>query len=246
MKKIIYKFFRQPLLCVMILFLSISSYASEYRLLPEADLFVSQLAPTANYGEANYLQATGWNNSTKEVYLKFRLDGIPGDEILSGATLNLFAFFGAATWANLHHIADDSWNEVETTWSNRPGSGGPGDFLDTAYLDDPSSWLAWDLFASGEWNCAADLEDSYLSLLVKLESNYDIMFFSKEYEDWASRAPFLELTTITVTTDPVPIPSTGWFFLSCLVIMFIIRKYKKHPFPRGVVPASNFFIFILA
>ena len=228
--RILYKFLRLPLLCVMILFLSIlsiSSYASEYRLLPADDAFVSQLAPIGNYGGTNYLQASGWENSTKHVYLKFRLDGIPGYEILSGATLNLFSFFGAHTWVNLHHIADDSWNELETAWSNRPGSSTTGSLLDTAYLDYPSNWLAWDLFSSGEWDCTADLEDSYLSLLIKLESNYDIMFFSKEYEDWASRAPFLELTTISLNTDPVPIPSTGLLFLACLVVIAKRCKVKE-------------------
>ena len=225
MKKKIYRFFRAPLLCGMLLFLSISSYASEYRLLPTDDAFVSLLASTINYGAANHLYLSGWENSTQYIYLKFRLDEIPEDETLSGATLNLFSFYGAFTWVNLHHIADDSWNEFETTWSNRPDSGSAGALLDTAYLNYPWNWLAWDLFASGEWNCAADREDSYLSLLIKLESNHDIIFFSKEAVDWGFMSPFLEITTINVNLDPIslPIPSSCWLLLSCLVIR--IKKF---------------------
>ena len=207
-----------------------NSHAAVYTVSPDSDAYVRQNAPNAINGLGKYLFATTYitgQQIIEHIYFKFYLGDIPEYETISGAVLNLYPIYSQGSWINLNHIGDDSWNESEISWNNRPDSGNTGSLLSEDYVGNAGSWLSLDLMASGDWNYQADQEDSFLSMMLSLEeqSQGTAIFCSKEH--FAPYMPYLTVTTInTPVINPVPIPSTAWLLFSCLIVMVRIRKVK--------------------
>ena len=226
-KKITYNCFYLSLFCITFFLLTAAnSYASEYILYPTDDTYVNQLAPDNNYGGSNLikLRGNGNYNATQNPYLKFHLGSLPEDETITGAALNLYHFYGSNMSVYLNHISDDSWNESEATWNNKPDSGNIGHLLAEAYFNYPFSWVSFDLFSTDAWDYTADQEDSYLSMMLGSPAQIGATFCSKEQYGYM---PYLTVTTInTPVINPVPIPSTAWLLFSCLIVMVRIRKVK--------------------
>lgn len=207
---------------IVIAMTAANTQAATYTLFPDDDAHVKQWAPGNNYGRLNYLY-TGGGASSSHAYLSFYLGGIGEEETITGATLNLFHFYGSTAWINLYHISDDNWDESSITWNNRPDGGSMGSWLGGEYILFPWDWVSFDLSETGAWDPLADQTDSFVTLLVSpfLE---DVFFFSKEhYSGWKS--PYLTITT-TTTTAPVPIPSTLWFLASGLLGYPFIRRTR--------------------
>ena len=219
--------FYLPLFCVIFFLLTAAnSYASKYILYPTDDTYVNQLAPNNNYGRLNYikLRGNGSYNATQNPYLKFHPGCLPEDETITGASLNLYFFYGSNMSVYLHHISDDSWNESEATWNNKPDSGNIGSLLAEAYFHYPFSWVSFDLFSTGAWDYMADQEDSYLSMMLSLPTQISAVLLSKEHYAYT---PYLTVTTVNnPIINSVPIPSTIWLFLSCL-LMFKFGNAKR-------------------
>ncbi len=209
-----------------------NSYASVYTFFSDADAYVTQNVPDSGNGLARYLFATTHitpgQQIIEHIYFKFYLGDIPEDETISGAVLNLYPVYTQGSWVNLNHIGDDSWNESEISWNNRPDSGSTGTLLSWGYAGNAGSWLSLDIMANGEWNYQADQEDSFLSMMLSIDeqSQGAVIFCSKEH--FAPYMPYLFVSTVkTPVTNPVPLPSTVWLLFFCLVAMVGTRKIKN-------------------
>ena len=209
-----------------------NSHASVYTFFPTDDAYVTQSVPNSRNGLGRYLYATTYIKPSQQIiehiYFKFYLGGIPENEAVYSATLNLYPIYNKNSWVNLNHIFDDSWNESEVSWNNRPDFGNIGHLLSEEYFTNIGSWLSLDLMATGEWDYQADQEDSFLSIMISLtaQSQSTAVFCSKEH--FAPYMPYLFVSTLNnPIIEPVPIPSTGCLFLPCLVVIAMIRKVKK-------------------
>jgi hypothetical protein len=164
----------------------------------------------------------------------FDLSGIPSNEKIVGATLNLYQVDGAGaleSGVSLFRFADDGWDENTTTWANPPDVTG-ADFLSTNSNGQVyRGWSQWNLFDSGSWDPSIDQTDGLLSLwLAEASSNDQVhIWCSKEAATDTSGLcmtglePFLE-----VTTAVIPIPAAAWLFGSGLLGLIGIVRCKKH------------------
>jgi beta-glucanase (GH16 family) len=98
-------------------------------LLPEADSYVWDAAPTTNYGTAVNLTVkdTSYAGYDRIAYLRFPVSELGGT--VGSATLNLtVAGIGGegpgARNIEIRQLADDSWSETGVTWNNKPASSG--------------------------------------------------------------------------------------------------------------------------
>lgn len=96
-------------------------------LTPVADGYVYDRADSvdSNFGTQDKIlvkkAGTGFN---RESFLRF--DVPPGDGVLLGATMKLYAL--VATVPGIHAVAkvdDNSWTETDITWNNKPAAGNP-------------------------------------------------------------------------------------------------------------------------
>lgn len=203
---------------IMVGIMAKSAMAGTFTALLTDDAYADGLAPNSGYGRMNYLFASGATGPAY-AYLKFYLGDIPATEQIVGATLKLHCFYGSRRAINLHHISDDSWDELSLKWNNRPDK---GLLLDAEYVRYPFSWVHWDLFNSEAWDVAADQADGYVSLLISPPYG-DIFMFGKEFAD-GYYEPSLTTTTTTMTTMSAPIPASCWLLASGLAVLGSFRK----------------------
>jgi hypothetical protein len=113
-------------LCVAVclVFLASCAYAeTSYTFWPEADVWVNQDNPTANYGSATYFSVKD-RSSLAESFLKFsdsdfsQLAGLP----ISSASLCLYQYQGTYSpgdSVNIHQVTS-SWSQDSATWNLKP------------------------------------------------------------------------------------------------------------------------------
>lgn len=198
--------------------------AATMMLAPIDDTYVYNLTPTTNYGAAPGLASgeivSGNSLNLWTSFLKFDLSAIPDNLTVTSATLHMYQVNGAGfirtTGTNAAYVADDTWTEDTLTWGSQPVIGTVlGSSPDTA---DHRGWSQWDLFATGQWDPAADLTDNLLSLVVaEPPSSSSHNWCSKESDlvnclapgetgpAGSLRHPYLEITA-------VPVPAAIWLF----------------------------------
>jgi hypothetical protein len=100
---------------------------------PVADTYVNSASPGTNYGSATSMRMDG--SPDVHAYLRFTVAGLSGT--ITQVRLLLYAnnsdSKGIQAWA----VADNSWGELTTNYSNAPALG--------------SSLVTSDTFASGAW-----------------------------------------------------------------------------------------------
>lgn len=144
---------------------------------PAYDTYVRSDEPDTNYGsEGNLFVHSGTN--LKRTYLQFDLGSIPLGSIRE-ASLRLGFAEGARTGTaiDLHHVADDTWNEFSLTWRSAPPPDLPA--VGTATAEFGKVELTWNLPVS----IFATDPDGRLSLLLKLADeglSDTATFYSKE------------------------------------------------------------------
>ncbi|MBL8201777.1 MAG: DNRLRE domain-containing protein [Chromatiales bacterium] len=199
---------------------------SSYVLTPIDDTFVYSGEADLAHGSLSGL-ATGYTFPHPEAgwvsYLKFDLGAIPGDEVITGATLNLYKFIVGAGYAqigtNLFYLADDGWSEGGLTWNNQPlgvnGIGAPN--FGTFIASNPDGfahvgWSAWDLFSQSAWDPAADQADGLLSLQLAemYAGDQSHNWCSKESDPTYCPAGAMYRPYLQVTTAVVPAPGAIW------------------------------------
>ncbi|HEX7247897.1 MAG TPA: phytase [Actinomycetota bacterium] len=90
----------------------------------EADAFVLSSSPNGNRGRTSALKV---RNDVKLSYIRFSVPGLPSGEVLSIATLRVFASSSArcTLGVDVLRAASDAWVESTITWTNQPGVTGP-------------------------------------------------------------------------------------------------------------------------
>jgi hypothetical protein len=213
-------------LLLALAFSAAPAVASTYVLTPVDDTFVYSGEPDTAHGALSGL-ATGYAFPHPEAgwvtYLKFDLSGIPSNEIITGATLNLYKFAVGAGFAsigtNLFRMAPDGWSEGTLTWNNQPlglnGIGAPN--FGTLISSNPDGfeyvgWSSWDLFGKAAWDPAADQADGSLSLQLAemYAGDQSHNWCSKEFDPTYCLASAMHQPYLEVTTAAVPSPSATW------------------------------------
>jgi hypothetical protein len=92
---------------------------------PNADAYVSQTRPTANFGSANELLIRG--SKVKRSYLRFELANVSGTIVR--ATLRLYSKNSSATGYEIRAVTDHTWREQTITYKTAPL---PGPLVATA------------------------------------------------------------------------------------------------------------------
>jgi hypothetical protein len=111
---------------------------------PEADAFVRGGGQSdTNFGTETFLQVAGTDesSSTRQAYLRFDLSSIA--QSFNGATLRLRLASNRSEDAHIaHFVSDDSWEETQITWNNKPLL---GEELDSDIIPENGDWLELDV-----------------------------------------------------------------------------------------------------
>jgi hypothetical protein len=84
---------------------------------PEADSYVNQATPAANYGNRLELRADG--SPLVRSYVRFNVQGVSGT--VTRATLKLVAASSSSAGYNVHQTLNIAWDEPTITYNNEPG-----------------------------------------------------------------------------------------------------------------------------
>ncbi len=194
---------------------------------PVEDAAVDSQYSWLNYGDENVLAIQGTDDgmfglpSKKESYLKFDLSEIPDNAVITSAVFGVYLLATSdeggmvPSHASLHYVADDSWAEMDITWS---GSSAKPDY-NPGYIDEEFEmadigYYEWDLLFSnaGEFtwsNYADDLAADVVSLMLKVSTNDEN---ENNFTDYGSSEadegvrPYLKITYVP---EPLTIALLG-------------------------------------
>jgi parallel beta-helix repeat protein len=82
----------------------------------QADSYVSDAAPTTNYGTASQIRVDG--SPVVNGYLRFEVQGVSGS--VTSATLRIFANSNHSSGFGVRAVADNSWTETGIDFTNAP------------------------------------------------------------------------------------------------------------------------------
>jgi len=156
-------------------------------LFPIRDSYVDGDESDHNFGEQGRLQVYyyKWLFIAKQrfTYLMFNLSGIPAGINLVSADLLLFAESAGATFnIGVHYCSDDSWEETEITWNNKPSwSEQP---TDIEPVGSSNSWFGWNI--KSDFEGVLQSNDTLLTVVLTPEESGDkdltAVFYSSEAE----------------------------------------------------------------
>jgi len=156
-------------------------------LFPIADSYVDSDESDHNFGEEERLQVYyyKWMFITKQrfAYLMFNLSGIPAGINIVSADLRLFAESAQATLnIGAHYCSDNSWEETEITWNNKPSWS--EETTDIEPVSVSNSWFNWNIKSDVERILQSN--DTLLTVLLTPEETEDkdltVVFYSRETE----------------------------------------------------------------
>jgi len=174
---------------------------------PVEDAFVVNTSADESFGsEERICTWTAYMSGGRgRSYIRFSLSGMPEESVVSGVTLNLYQYDagGFVPIVNIHHVADDTWTQSSLTWNNQPlPAPGATDQIVTKDIGYEAEWVSFDLLSSGVWDYGADLNDGYVSLLIKSTEVGDERhnFYSSEETIEVNYRPYLEITVVPEPT----------------------------------------------
>ena len=150
---------------------------------PEADAYVEEANPAANFGSAVALRTDGGTDPDQESYLRFLVDGLQGK--VQSAKLRLFSVTNTANGPAVYPTSS-AWSESTLNWSNRPAP--TGGALSDAGAIATGAWTEWDVTP------AVTAEGQVSFRLANSVS--DGVFFDSRESATASRRPELVLTVL--------------------------------------------------
>ncbi|MDQ4108528.1 MAG: DNRLRE domain-containing protein [Actinomycetota bacterium] len=166
----------------------------------DADSFVLSTSPNSNRGAATSLKV---RNSTKITYVRFTVPGLSTGEVVSGATLRVYATSPGrcALGVEVLRAANDTWGEKTIRWSNQPGP--TGSVLATLAWTTRGSYRDFDV-------TPAVLGAGPVSFLLRhapgCNVTSDVALNSREA---GSNPPQLVVETTTTSPPPAPACSDG-------------------------------------
>ena len=173
-----------------------------FTIYPVADSFVNESSPDANYGDRDWL-GIRCNSYHQYAYIMFDLSSLPSDATIIAANLGLTLteISGRGEWGahiGAHYCSDDSWNETEITWNNKP-------YFEYEATASSSFWLVW-VPTQHWWNTTIDVRTA-LGLGKKLtevimfeEPETDYGYASFESKEVAGVELKIEYTTKPIYT----------------------------------------------
>jgi hypothetical protein len=155
-------------------------------------------------------------------WLKFDLSSLPGNRVVTSATLNLYNYYNMVNpqQVEVHGGTSNSWTASTITWGNQAAFGATA--LATTPVQARVAWYSWDVTSFVNQNSTGD---SLVSLVLKAQAengntNY-AAFFRNTY---ISQTPVL---TVTYDVTPTPIPAAAWLLGSGLLGLVGIRRKHK-------------------
>ncbi|MBD2845564.1 DNRLRE domain-containing protein [Paenibacillus sp. IB182496] len=151
-----------------------------------------------NYGRHTTLQAKGASTGSddRETYYKFDISALHGE--VTSAELHLHVYNSNNGVAQAFAVADDSWDELELTWNNRPAA--ESSALDAVSGLQSGNWTAFDVTDAVYAEAAA--AQHWLTLNVKDATGFGryVGFSSREHTN--GNAPTLSVEAAVETLTP--------------------------------------------
>jgi len=143
---------------------------------PIADSYVNQSSPDANYGGDTRVRIK-CDDYYLIAYIMFDLSSLPPDANIIDAKLwlTLRAIGGYGDWGvtiGAHYSLDDSWNETDITWNNKPS-------FAPEPTDTEGFWFVF-LPSTDSWNVTVDVQTAFGSDKKLTE----VMIFEEPETDW--------------------------------------------------------------
>lgn len=165
---------------------------------PVDDAFIISTEPDTPHGADRILTWTAYMSGGRgRSLVKFSLSGLPDSSQLASATLNLYQYDagGFVPHVSIYHVDNDTWTEETLTWNNAPAFNGQ---VIRNNIGFNAGWVSFDLLGSGIWDYDSDLNDGYVTFLVKSDESGDERhnFYSKEEDVQGDFAPYLQILTI--------------------------------------------------
>ncbi len=155
-----------------------------------ADAYVEEANPAANFGSAVALRTDGGTDPEQESYIRFLIDGLQGK--VQSAKLRLFSVTNTANGPAVYPTSS-AWTESTLNWSNRPAP--TGGALSDAGTIATGVWTEWDV-------TPAITTEGQVSFRLA-NSVSDGVFFDSRESATVARRPELVLT---VLNDAYPRP----------------------------------------
>jgi glucose/arabinose dehydrogenase/PKD repeat protein len=191
---------------------------------PEADAYVEESSPTANFGGAATLRTDAGGNPGVESYIRFLVDGLAGK--VQTAKLRLFSTTNTVDGPAVFSTSN-AWAESTINWNNKPAPSG-GALSDSGAIA-TDVWTEWDV-------TPAVTADGAVSFRLASAVNDGVNFHSRESAT-VTRRPELVLT---VLNDSFPRPKSATpLFVSLVPAYNACTSSNRTHGPPLVHPSCN-------
>jgi len=154
---------------------------------PDADSYVKQSSPTANYGTATSLQVNGVSNPGIESFIRFTVSGISGT--IQSAQLRVYATTNRTKNGPALYETSASWTETGISWNRRPAR--TSGAVDNKGSIGINSWAEYDVTSLVTGN-------GTFSFVLVADSSDGVRFSSRQ----GSRPPELVVALSSVENTP--------------------------------------------
>jgi hypothetical protein len=89
----------------------------------DADTYVSQATPTANYATASSFSVVGGTTTEKQAFTRFVVSGLPSGAVIKSAKLRLYVTNDSTAGGIFQHISNNTWAET-ISWNTKPAVDG--------------------------------------------------------------------------------------------------------------------------
>lgn len=166
------------------------------------DSYVSQGAAGSNYGSEASFAIRDNTDTNMRTYIKFNLSAVPSGQTIENAVLFFYLYVnGTTNTAAIHHVYNQTWNELAITWNNQPcgtGFDDSGNCNLTAEDTETTAFIKWYNWTVTE-AVSTDYADSKtnVSFIIKTPevAEFSVDYFRSKHEtENVSLRPYLNIT----------------------------------------------------
>jgi len=170
-----------------------TTYETVFKSKPTDDADVNTYSPNETEAFPENITVMHESDGEFQVYLKFDISSLPASAVITSAKLKLYGYSGSQNYpdghAYLKKVNDDSWNEEEITWNNKPSMGET-----ISYFYFPGGTEKWYEFDVKDY-LVSKLGSTYISFGICKDYKHNgfcpyISFHSKEH---GTSHPVLEI-----------------------------------------------------